>query len=60
MGYFSFVENGDFSIGIDTVKKQKDSGGRGRSKNTDLLNNVFFVHATIKRDGDRVQQAMLS
>jgi len=42
-----------------TVKKRKNSGCRGRPKNTDLLNNVFFVHATIKRDGDRVQQEML-
>ncbi len=42
-----------------TVKKRKDSGGRGRPKNTDSLKNVFFVYATIKQDGDRVQQAML-
>jgi len=42
-----------------TVKKQKTSGGRGRPKNTDSVKKVFFVHATIKQDEDRVQQAVL-
>jgi len=42
-----------------TVEKQKTSGGRGRPKNTDSLKNVFFVHATITRDEDRFQQALL-
>jgi len=41
------------------VKKRKTSGGRGRSKNTDSLKPVFFVHATIKDDKEKVQQELL-
>ena len=43
----------------ETVEKRKASGGRGRPKNTDSVKKVFFVHATIKQDEDRVQQAVL-
>lgn len=42
-----------------TVKKRKTSGGRGRPKNTDSLKPVFFVHATIEADEDKVQQELL-
>ncbi|MFO8077157.1 MAG: IS1634 family transposase, partial [Thermoplasmatota archaeon] len=42
-----------------TVEKRKASGGRGRPKNSDPLKQVFFVHAIMERDEDRVQQAVL-
>ncbi len=42
-----------------TVKKLKTSGGRGRPKNTDSLKPVFFVHATMEEDEDKVQQELL-